>query len=259
MDYPKISVWITSTGRFEFLRTTINSFLEHNTYPNIEWLIFESIPTEESLQYFNTPLMNTDRCLEYLKEVKDTVPKDTDMRIWAEPWPPFGNVLSKFLTVTNAEYYICLEDDCLCVCDPKEQWLDGIELLKDDPNLLGFRNDLSNPTVDETDKRFVGVKRHPISDYLYWPTAGGATFVDVDKMQSIGGYPMDHPLKDFWTIERAQNEAMVNHGMYMGVMLKYFGSFAHIGHTEVTGRDRAWSKKIYMDMVNAGHYGRRDK
>jgi len=156
----------------------------------------------------------------------------------------------------NTQYVL---NDCLCLCDPKEQWLDGIELLKDDPNLLGFRNDLSNPSVDETDKRFTGVKRHPISDYLYWPTAGGATFVDVDKMQRIGGYPVDHPLKDFWRIECHQNEAMVKHDMYMGVMLKYFGSFAHIGHTEVTGRDRAWSKKIYMDMAADGHYGRRDK
>jgi len=251
---PKVSVWITSTGRFEFLKTTIDSFLEHNTYPNIEWLIFESIPTEESRKFFNTPLIETDKCIEYIKALD--IP---NMRFWAEPWPPYGNILQKFLLMTNAEYYISIEDDCQCVYDPKEQWLDGIELIKDDPYLLGFRGDLSTPEVNENDKRFKGVKHHPISDYLYWPVAGGATFTDVEKMQRIGGHLTDHSLRDFYKIESHQNDEMIRHDMYIGVMLKYYGSFAHIGHTEVTGRDRRWSSDFYLDTVAKGYIGLRNK
>ena len=254
MESPRVSVWITSTGRIDFLKTTIDSFLAHNTYPNIEWLIFESIPTEESRKFFNTSLIETDKCIKYLEALD--VP---NKHLWIEPWPSYGNVLQKLLDFTDAEYYISIEDDCLCVYDPKEQWLDGIELLKDDPNLLGFRNDLSNPSVDETDKRFTGVKRHSISDYLYWPVAGGATFTSVDKMRRIGGHLTNHPLRDFWKIESHQNAEMVQHNMYIGVMLKYFGSFAHIGHTEVTGRDRAWSSTMYLDMVDQGYFGPRNK
>ena len=52
---------------------------------------------------------------------------------------------------------------------------------------------------------------------------------------------------------------MVTYNMYIGVMLKYFGSFAHIGHTEVTGRDRAWSSTMYLDMVDQGYFGPRNK
>ena len=47
--------------------------------------------------------------------------------------------------------------------------------------------------------------------------------------------------------------------MYIGVMLKYFGSFAHVGHTEVTGRDRKWSKDFYLDVAAKGYIGPRDK
>lgn len=253
-NYPKVSVWITSTGRYEFLKTTIDSFLEHNTYPNIEWLIFESIPTEESRKFFNTPLIETDKCIEYLEALD--VP---NKHFWAEPWPPYGNILQKFLDFTDAEYYISIEDDCQCAYNPKEQWLDGIELIKDDPQLLGFRGDLSTPKVNENDKRFVGVKRHPISDYLYWQVAGGAAFTNVKKMRKIGGHLTDHPLKDFWRIEQHQNNKMFAHDMYIGVMLKYYGSFAHIGHTEVTGRDRKWSSDFYLDVVAKGWVGPRNK
>ena len=253
-DYPKVSVWITSTGRYEFLKTTIDSFLKYNTYPNIEWLIFESIPTEESRKFFNTPLIETDKCIEYLEALD--VP---NKHFWVESWPPYGNILQKFLDFTDAEYYISIEDDCQCVYDPCNQWLDGIELIKNDPHLLGFRGDLSNPEVNENDKRFVGVKRHPVSDYLYWPVAGGATFTSAEKMRRIGGHLTDHSLREFIKIESHQNNEMIAHSMYIGVMLKYYGSFAHIGHTEVTGRDRKWSSDGYLNAVVRGWVGPRNK
>jgi hypothetical protein len=250
----KISVWITSTGRFEFLKITLDSFIQYNTYPNIEFLIFESIPTEDSRKYFNTSLIETDKCIKYLKELD--IP---NKHLWIESWPPWGDILQKFLNFTDAKYCISLEDDCQCVYDPKEQWLDEIEVIKDDPYLLGFRNDLSNPGVDENDKRFVGVKQHPVSDYLYWPVAGGAPMWGVEKLKKMGGFLTNHSLRDFWRVESDMNTKMTQNNMYIGVMLKYFGSFAHIGHTEVTGRDRKWSSSLYLDMAAHGYFGPRKK
>ncbi|KKL55307.1 hypothetical protein LCGC14_2256740, partial [marine sediment metagenome] len=68
-DYPKISIWLTSTGRYDLVKNDIESFLEHNTYPNFQFIIFESVPTEESLKYYNTPLLQSDKTIEYLKTV----------------------------------------------------------------------------------------------------------------------------------------------------------------------------------------------
>ena len=64
-DYPKITVWLTSTGRYDLIKNDIESFVKHNTYPNWQWVIFESVPTEESLKYYNTPLLKSDKCIEY--------------------------------------------------------------------------------------------------------------------------------------------------------------------------------------------------
>ena len=69
-DYPKISVWITSTGRYDLVKKDIESFTEYNTYPNFQWIIFESVPTEESLKYYNTPLIKSEETIKYLQSLK---------------------------------------------------------------------------------------------------------------------------------------------------------------------------------------------
>lgn len=249
-DYPKVSVWITSTGRYDFLQATLGGFLKYNTYPNIEFLVFESIPTKESLKYFNTPSMRTQACIDYVKSLKLS-----NLIHWVEEWPPWGSILQKFLDYTDAPYAIQLDDDCQCVTDPKTQWIDGIELLKQDQNLLGFRNDLSDDTVTENDTRFNGVKRNTISDYLYWPVHGGICFIDVARLHTLGGFVSDHALPEYIQVEQGINKLLRDNAMYIGVMLKYYGSFAHIGHTEVTGRDRRWSKDFYMSLVNRKFFG----
>ena len=94
--FPKISVWFTSTGRFEFLKPTIETFLEKNTYPNIEILIVESVPTDESKKYFNTKLIETDKCVDYINNLN--VPHK---HIWIELWPPYGKVLQKCVATEN--------------------------------------------------------------------------------------------------------------------------------------------------------------
>ena len=258
MENPKISLWITSTGRYEFLKISLDSLLEKCKYPNLEILVFESVPTEESRKYFDTPLIKTDACIEYVKSLKENGAPITH---WVEPWIPWGNVLQRMLMYTDAPYSITIDDDCLCACDPTAQWLDEIEIIKDNPSLLGFRNDLSNPSVDTSDKRFTGVKAHPISNYLFWPRSGGAVLYDNAKLKSnpLGGYITDHALPAYNIVEQQMDAIMRRDNTYIGVMLKYYGSFVHIGHTEVTGRDRKWSSDLYLDMYSNGYYGLRNK
>jgi len=251
---PKISVWFTSTGRYKFLRPTIETFLEKNTYPNIEMLFFESVPTDESRKCFNTNLIETTKCIDFLNTLD--VP---NKHVWIEPWPPFGNVLQKFLNFTDAPYCLQLEDDVAAMCDPSEQIQDAIKLINDDPQLLGLRLDLSCPDVNENDERFKGVKRHSISDYVYWPVAGGAPICSVAKLKQIGGFLVNHPLQDFVKIESDLNSKMTSNNMYIGVMLKYYGVFAHIGAMCVDGRDRTWSSDGYKKYAENGWFGRRIK
>jgi len=254
MENPKISIWATSTGRFKFLKPTLDSFIEKNTYFNIEFLIFESIPTIESKKYFNSSLIETDKCISYISSLNIS-----NKTAWIQPWIPFGNVLQTFLDYTSADYFLCLEDDVETICDPNEQFIDAIKLIQDDPQLLGLRLDLSCPSVNETDKRFKGVKRHLVSDYLYWPVAGGASLCSTKKLRDIGGFLVNHPLQDFVKIESDLNNKMISNNMYIGLMLKYFGVFSHIGSTCVDGRDRTWSSEGYKNYVKHGWYGRRIK
>ena len=83
--------------------------------------------------------------------------------------------------------------------------------------------------------------------------------IDNTKLRNSGGYLTDHPLKEFNKVEQQLNANMRTHNLYIGVMLKYYGSFVHIGHMEVTGRDRKWSSNLYLDMYSAGYYGLRNK
>jgi len=52
-DSPKISIWITSTGRFDEVVPTIETFINQCTYPNYEFVIIESQMTPDSLKFFD--------------------------------------------------------------------------------------------------------------------------------------------------------------------------------------------------------------
>lgn len=267
---PTISVLFTSTGRFEYLRTTIESFLKYNTYPNIEFLIVESIPTPISRLTFDLSKIETEKCIAYIEALKQT--GKVSIKHFKLPWMPLGNVYNHLLDNMTGSYFLSVEDDCEIVYDPKEMFFDGMELLKDDPQLVALRFDLYTPLMfDEKITPYVqnyfarngipessyGLKIHPISNYAYWPVAGGAPFGDKRKIPKFGGIIKNHPLKEFWWAENSWAYGMQTNNMYMGIMLKYYGCLIHIGTMSIGGRDWTPTTQSYQQRKQDGFFGLR--
>lgn len=249
-EHGKISIWVTSTGRFRFLKPTLDAFIKYNTYPNVEFLIVENVPTPESLQFFNTKNIETEKCIEYVKSL------DIPKKHIIQPWDKLGKVYNQLLRETG-DYYISLEDDCVAVCDPREQFEDGIILLKHDEQLLGIREDLRDPTtVYPESPRFQGTKMNFGMEYIYWNIcSGGAQLMDANKARKIGGYFEEHPLQDYWEPEKQMEISMRNANMYCAVNCKYYGFLSHEGALSTDGKNREWSVSAYKEYISKGWYG----
>lgn len=255
MEYPKISVWVTSTGRFKFLKPTVDAFLKYNTYPNVEFLIVESVPTEESKKVFYNPNIETQKCIDYIEEKMES--SGVPYKHLIQPWLFLGDVYNQLLDLTE-DYYISIEDDCVTVCDPREQFEDGIKLLKADPKLLGLRVDLRDPTsVFAGSQRFDGTKEVEGMQYVHWQVcSGGAQIMDANKARQINRFPSGQALNAYGDPERHQQREMIKAGMYCGVNLKYYGFLSHEGAQSVCGDDREWSVSGYKKFIEKGWYGR---
>ena len=258
-DYPKLTIWITSTGRYDFLKETLERFEKYNTYPNIEYLIVESVPTEESMQVFNTPMIKSAETRELLEAFRDAHPDNC--KLWFMDWPKLGVVYNHLMKYTS-EYYMSLEDDCWACCDPHDHIVDAIKVLREDPELLGIRADLADETVRPDHSRFQsagrGMKRNPHSNYLFWEVcSGGAQIVDTTKVRNLGGFFEDHELIDYARPEFKLQEAMRAANMYCGILLKYYGFLMHMGAMSTHGEDRVWSSAGYETMFAKGFYGKR--
>ena len=251
---PKISVWVTSTGRFKFLKPTLDAFLKYNTYPNVEFLIFESVPTEESKKIFHAPNIETEKCIEYIKGL------DIPKKHIVKPWPFLGDVYNELLDLTE-DYYISIEDDCVTVCDPTEQFVEGVKLLDADDKLLGIRTDLRDPTsVYAGSDRFKGTKMFEGTEYVYWDVcSGGAQIMDARKVREINKFPSGQALNTYGDTERHQQREMIAAGMYCGVNLNFYGFLSHEGAESVCGDDRTWSSKAYKEFIQKGWYGKGPK
>jgi hypothetical protein len=274
MEFPLISFLISSTGRYEYLSATIESFLKHNTYPNIEFVIVESIPTEEAKVTFDLSKCQTDKCIEYIKNIQEHSIYATPIFYYQIPWMPMGNVMNYLFSKMHGDYYFWGEDDWLTVCDPKEIFLDGIQLMKDDPSLTGIRcviekegyfTEEMSVEVRQYFQRngispqLYGVKRHPISDYIYWPLGGGTIFGDREKMLRMGTMVTNHPLKDFWWGETGWSHLLQYCGNYVGIMHKYYGFVVHIGGKSTSGLDRTELTFAGEQMIKDGRYGAKIK
>ncbi|KKM77016.1 hypothetical protein LCGC14_1374240, partial [marine sediment metagenome] len=90
-DSPKISVWITSTGRIDVLTPTIESFIDQCTYPNYEFVIIESQMIEESLKFFDASRIDGKKTEEYLQGLPNKYP-DVKFKIFVQPWKKLGAV-----------------------------------------------------------------------------------------------------------------------------------------------------------------------
>ena len=250
MTNKKLHVWISSTGRFKFLKPTIDSFIKHNTYENFEFLIVESTPTEESKKIFYNNNIETDKCIEYIDAL------DCPKKIWIQPWKFLGNVFEQLLNETG-DYFLSLEDDCVTVCDPRSQIEDGMLLLDNDPNLLALRMDLKDPTsVYSGSDRFKGTKKYLDMDYVYWDNyADGMQLVDARKLRNIDAFLKNRPLHEWNSVEPHISKKMIDNNFYCGVNCKYYGFLVHAGTHSVVGDDRSWSTNGYANHVNNQWFG----
>ena len=263
-DYPKISIWITSTGRYSLVRQDIESFVKHNTYPNVQWIIFESVPTEESLKYYNTPLLQSDKTIEYLK----TVPNVHKLMI--EPWPYWGNVAQTLLDVTNTDYFINLEDDWETICDPHEWFVDAIKLLRKKKELYGLTGNLQRPEFGESwpgwthPKYGGGVVDDGEFNYAYGILVSMGGMLSKTEMAKSVGFPTDKHIKH-GSIRSPENpeglfgDRILFAGYRGGRLLDYWGWFRANSAYSVNGYNKTGSAdhiKIQQAMVDAGQVGK---
>jgi len=251
---PKVSVWVTSTGRFDLVVPTIETFIAQCTYSNYEFVIVESQMTPDSLKFFDTAQIDVEKTSKYLQELPNKYPS-VKFKIFIQPWKKLGAVYNQLLANTG-EYFVNLEDDAITVADPAPQFVDGIRMLQDDPKLLGLRVDLRDDTVYEGSPRFQGTKEAAGIKFVHWDwCSGGAQFMDAQKVRDIGGYYENHPSDKYGETEIDQTNKMRSANMYIGVSLKYYGFWVHISETSVQGADRKWSCRLYEKLAKKGWCG----
>lgn len=247
-NMPKISVWVTSTGRIDVLKPTIESFIEKCTYPNYEFVIIESQMTLDSSKFFDASRINAGKTEKYLQELPNRYP-NVKFKIFIQPWKKLGIVYNQLLDHTEG-YFVNLEDDAITIVDPSPQFIDGIRMFQDDSKLLGLRIDLRDETVFEGSSRFQGTKEAAGIKFVYWDwCSGGAQFMDAQKTRDIGGYLETHPADKYGETEIDQTAKMRQVGMYIGVSLKYYGFWVHISEISVQGADRKWSCQLYKKLA----------
>ncbi len=255
MDDPLVSVWITSTGRVDCTKKTIDAFIEHNTYPNIEFLIFHSIPTMESLKTYHAPGIGDPAVYKMFDKLLRTYPGT----LWAEPWPPFGDALNLLLE-NSADYFINLGDANMAVCDGADQIRDGIDLLAYDPGILSLRLDLADETVYAGSDRFDGTRTSMLTkegfQYLHWKIFPvSAQLVHTAKMRDIG-FPKGHDLHVKNYVEVYPQEQLQKCSYVCGIDLRHKGFLHHINPVSTTGEDRQWRVDAYETSRKKGYYGK---
>lgn len=252
--YPKISIWITSTGRYECTKRTIDAFLKHNTYPNIEFLIFHSIPTAESKQVFNASDVGDSKILLFFETLLRKYPG----KLWAKPWPPFGNVLTVLLN-NSADYFINLGDANAAVCDGAAQIKAGIKLLEAEKDLLALRLDLVDETVFEGSTRFDGTKEVSKLDtkYVYWKIYPvSAQLVSTSRMKEVG-FPLNHAVGHKNIVEEYPQARLKELPYVCGINLAYQGFLHHINPMSTTNENRRWRVDLYEKCYQKGNYGKK--
>ena len=252
---PKISVWVTSTGRIDVLKSTIESWIEYCTYSNYEFVIVHSQMTDVSKEFFALEYIDEAATGKYLGELSAKFPT-VKFKLFIQPFKILGQTYNQLLQNTDG-YYINIEDDLRTVTDPSKQLIDNIKLLQADPKLLGIRMDLRDETVFDGCPRFPETLKVEEMKYLIWRQwcSGGAQLMDAQKVRDIGGFIIDHRPSDYIQTEHDQSRKMRNGGMYTGINLKYYGCLAHIGHHGVQGGDRVWTVEQYEEMAVKGWSG----
>jgi len=252
---PKISVWITSTGRIDVLKSTIESWIKHCTYPNYEFVIVHSQMTDVSKEFFALEYIDGANTEVYLASLFKQYPH-VIFKMFIQPFKRLGQTYDQLLQETEG-YYINIEDDLETVCDPSKQLIDNIKLLQADPKLLGVRMDLRDETVFDGCTRFPETLEAYNMKYLIWRQwcSGGAQLMDAQKVRDIGGFILDHAPSNYIQTEHDQSRKMREAQMYTGINLSYYGCLAHIGVHGVQGGDRSHQIDAYAESIAKGWYG----
>ncbi len=264
-DYPKISVWLTSTGRLDLVKRDIESFVKHNTYPNWQWIIFESVPTEESLKHYNTPLLKSAETIEYLKSVPNV------HKLMIEPWPYWGVTAQTLLNATDTDYFINLEDDWTTVYDPHEWFVESIKLLRKKDNLYGLTGNLQRPEFDEswpgwTHPEFGGgVVDDGEFKYAYGILVSMGGMLSKTAVAKSVGFPVDGEvhqgnIKIKGNPEGLFGDRILFAGYRGGRLLNWHGWFCSQNRFSVNGHDPGGSHHVDLQarMIKEGKVGRRE-
>lgn len=255
IECPKISIWVTSCGRSQYLPLALESFIDNCRYPNYEILLIESLMTEESKKFFTTKYIHEEENLEYINRLEDRF-RHVKFKIMVQPYKPLGQVYDQLLSMTG-DYYFNIEDDNKTYCDPTPQFLDHIHLLDNDPLLLGMRTDLRDETVYEGCPRFPTTKSidgHKYVIYGDW-CSGGLQVMDARKVRAIGGFCTTHAPNDYIMTEKDQSAKMRDAKMHIGISLKWWGFTACFGIFGVQGGDRSGTLGHCEELAAYGWVG----
>ena len=267
-EYPKISVCIPSIGRYELLKDTIESFLVHNTYPNIEVLVYESEDNDALHRTFRAPpsTFQFKENKEYLQQLQH----ENKIKVFFNPWAHMVNTY-RFLVSQAADYFIFIEDDIATFVDPKDHFIDSIKVIENDPEVIGVECSTSLAVAYIQDKGTPGIRNSRLTVPIIKPQLPPYTYIvtgkagimpvlklwKTEEIKKIGfGTKIMH------SAERTFRCDMGSSGKRIAVLLNFWGWCGHVGTTSVEAKFSVKHlqdvRDIYLKFATKGMVGVRD-
>ena len=103
--YPKISIWVTSTGRIDVLKPTIESWIKYCTYPNYEIVLIESQMTNVSRKFFALEYINEQATEKYINNLEKIYP-NVKFKIFIQSYKPLGQIYEQLMKETETIWKI---------------------------------------------------------------------------------------------------------------------------------------------------------
>ena len=217
MTPPRVSFWITSTGR-ECAISCARETVKYAKGLDSQFLIFESRPE------------NPHGTVEAFKAL------DVPKKVWTGAYPPLGWIYNLFME-HSGDYFIRLDDDCWPVCDAAEMVDEAIRLLEAQP-VADYT--VSNVPLEMNPRLAVNVAdgsipeganripKFPWNETCHWRQTELYHILDGERRQLLSAY-----------------------------MLKWWGIMGHFSGAGVDGVSRARNLNAYCHYVERGYVGRR--
>lgn len=249
MTTPRLSIWVTSTGR-DCAIQCVQETVKQCAGLDYRMLIFESQPD------------NPHNTVDVFKGL------DCDKKVWTGDYPPLGWIYNMFMEYSG-DYFLRLDDDCWPVCNPTEMIHEAIELLKAQPVAGSV---ISNVPLEMNPRMALDIKTgqspegaNQIPQFAGW--YNGGVFGPLGMVKHPGSLPVvDKRFIMPWNETCHWRQVELYHifdgerrGLLSAYMLKWWGCLGHFSPAGVDGVSRETNLAKYIAYRDKGYYGRRPK